>query len=171
MPEPIKVVLTDLDSTVANTEGRAHLAAVGNPSHADWIEYSRACVNDEPIAGTVATLRLLKAADYPIFIISGRNAEATEETIYWLRQHNVPFDHLRLREPGDIQNNAEYKAWWVRKLRDMGFEPVLMLEDHVGVARAVEAEGVPVLTVRPWYEDTVGVNTASMENRAVPVSA
>jgi hypothetical protein len=171
MPEPIRVVLTDLDSTVANTEGRAHLAVPGAPRHEDWIAYSRACVNDEPIAGTVRTLQLLAASGLPIFIVSGRNVEAVQQTQEWLARHNVPFDHLRLRKPDDIQDNAEYKAAWVRELRQNGFDPVLMLEDHIGVAKLVEAEGVPVLTVRPWYEDTVGVRVSSMENRETTVSA
>jgi phosphoglycolate phosphatase-like HAD superfamily hydrolase len=153
----IDVVLTDLDSTLCNTEHRAHLAVAGNPRHEDWIEYSKACVNDEPIPGTLAALKILSKT-YPIFAVSGRNVEAIQETLEWFERIDLEVAFTRLRRASDDQHNGRYKAAFVRTLRAQGFNPILMFEDHVGVAKLVEAEGVPVVTVKPWYDDTVGVN-------------
>lgn len=151
------IVLSDLDSTLADTRGREKFAAIGG-SHEDWIAYSKACIDDAPITGTIAALRLYADAGYPIFLVSGRNIEAEKETRTWLAIHEVPFHHLRLRKSGDIQHNGQYKAAYVRELRDRGFNPVLMFEDHVGVSELIEAESVPVVTVNPRYEDAIGVN-------------
>lgn len=158
----IDIVLSDLDSTLSNTLGRAHLTA-GDPStHEDWIPYSKACVNDLPIDGPVRALQLLSKL-YPIFIVSGRNVEAIEETSEWLSLVEVPFEELRLRGPQDIRHNGDYKVAYIRELRARGFNPILMLEDHIGVSEMVEAEGVPTITVNPRYEDTVGVNFNHLE--------
>lgn len=162
----IDIILSDLDSSLADTRGRAHLASKdATLGHMGWVEYSKACVTDAPIAGAIATLQLLASSGYPIFLVSGRNIEAEAETRQWLDANNVPFDRLRLRRREDIQHNGEYKVAYVRELRREGLNPVLMLEDHIGVSEMVEAEGVPVLTVNPRYDDPVGINFNNLRDR------
>lgn len=153
----MKIVISDLDSTLADTRHRAPLAHTGpSSSHEDWIDYSKACIADPPIKGSIAALKLLSKL-YPIYLVSGRNVEAEAETIFWLEMNDVPWTSLRMRSTNDIQHNGEYKVAYLQMLRKQGHDPVLMLEDHVGVAEMVEAIGVPVLSVNPRYEDTVGV--------------
>lgn len=150
------VVIADLDSTLSNTTKRAHLAAPGSAEHADWVEYSRACVHDEPLAGPVAAIRAL-SLHYPLFIVSGRNVEAYTETVTWLRRHDIHPEGLRLRAAGDIQDNGDYKVAFIEDLRRQGFDPIVMFEDQPHVADRVEAAGVPVVRVNPGYEDEIGV--------------
>lgn len=116
--------------------------------------------------GTIAALRLL-APVYPVFIVSGRNIEARMETKLWLKKHDVPYSSLRLRTARDIQHNGEYKVAYIEILRASGYNPVLMLEDHIGVGEMVEAVGVPVISVHPRYDDSVGVNFNNL-NEAKP---
>jgi hypothetical protein len=156
------VVLADLDSTLSNTTKRAHLARPGATESDAWIEYSRACITDEPIAGPVAAIRAL-SQHYPLFIVSGRNVEAYGETVTWLRRHDIHPEGLRLRASGDIQDNADYKVDFIEQLRRQGFEPFVMFEDQPSVADKVEAAGVPVVRVNPGYEDTIGVRVMGAE--------
>lgn len=151
------VVLSDLDSTLADTRHRANLARLDSADGADWIAYSKACWKDPAIVGPVTALRALGRL-YPVHIVSGRNVEAKRETENWLDWFHIPYTTLRLREPGDILHNGHYKVAHIRYLRSQGLDPILMLEDHPGVADLVEAEGVPVLRVNCGYDDTVGVN-------------
>ena len=153
----IKVVLLDLDCTVADTRHRAHLAPEDKTNTQNWINYSKACVEDIPLAGPIRTVQLL-SEQYPIFVVSGRNTEARAETLSWMIVHKVPFTRMRLHNRYDIRHNGEYKAAYVRELRAQGYDPILMLEDHEEVSRLVEAEGVPVLTVNPRFTDTIGVS-------------
>ena len=98
-------------------------------------------------------------AQYPLFFVSGRNVEAYTETAEWLKRFEIPVSGLRLRGESDPLHNGEYKVAHIHHLRNIGYEPILMLEDHVSVSKLIqEKTGVKVLTVKPWYEDTVGVN-------------
>lgn len=151
-----KAVFFDLDSTVANTEHRSDV--LGSASHESWVTYSRFCLGDTPIEGTVAAVRLFHSMGFEIHMVSGRNAEAEPETRSWLTHYGIPYHHLRLRASEDIRNNALYKVAYIRAQRGLGVEVVLFFEDQVKVAQIIQQEtGVPVINVRPWYEDTVGV--------------
>lgn len=156
------IVLSDLDSTLCNTEQRAHLAT-GSTSHADWVAYSKACSADRVIAGVAETLRALQE-HYPLFFVSGRNVEALTETKIWLRRHHLGADNVRLRHAEDLMHNGEYKVAHVRSLQAAGFKPIVMFEDHVGVADMIEEQtGVPVVRVIPPYVDTVGSRFNNVE--------
>lgn len=155
----IRVIVTDLDATLADARHREHLAAPGSHIHHDWIEYSKACGDDALIEGAVEAIRIL-SQHYPIYIVSARNAEAAEETETWLSKHHIRWTGLRLRTAEDEQVNAKYKVQYIQRLREAGLEPILMLEDNEDVAAAVSAIGVPVLRVHPGYDDGVGVRKA-----------
>jgi hypothetical protein len=153
---PVKAVFFDLDSTIANTEHRSDVQ--GSKSHESWITYSRFCLGDTPIDGTVTALRIFYSQGFEIHLVSGRNAEAEPETRAWLAHHRIPFDFLRLRTADDIRNNALYKVAYILDQKERGTEAVLFFEDQLAVSETIQREtGVSVVTVRPWYEDKVGV--------------
>jgi hypothetical protein len=149
------VVLSDLDSTIADTEHRHHLLPAVNPD-SDWERYSLACTGDIPIQGTVAALRLHNA-HHQIRIVSGRAEAAQEITYRWLNRHLIPCQALKLyryapeevRELNDgLTINARHKISYIRWLRACGMEVVLMYEDSALVAGHIEREtGVPVVLV------------------------
>lgn len=156
-----KVIVCDLDSTLANTLHREHLAPEADlrADVENWIPYSKACINDTVIAGVRQALNLYAAAGYLIVFVSGRNEEALEETKQWLFDNKVSCDGIRLHKATDLRHNGEYKANFINELKENGFEPVLMFEDHVSVCEMIEERtGVPCVTVRPRYEDNVGVS-------------
>lgn len=151
----------DLDSTLFNVEHRAHLAPEGldKADNANWIPYSKACVDDEAVEGVAASARLYHAAGFYIYILSGRNIEALDQTILALRLNNIPWDAIRLHRDSDLRHNGEYKVKALNDLKDSGITPVLMFEDHQSVCEAIEKEaGVPCVTVAPRYKDEIGVS-------------
>lgn len=168
----IDIVLSDLDSTVCDVSHREHLAPADKADTQNWIPYSKACSEDTPIAGVVQTLQLLSKS-YPIFMVSGRNVEATIETFSWLTEHSVPFTSLHLHSEDDLRHNGEYKVAYIEELRAMGYNPILMLEDSPTVSRMIEAAGVPVLRVAPPYVDNIGVsfNHITDSERTAPQKA
>jgi hypothetical protein len=162
------IVLCDLDSTLSNTSKREHLA-VTSANHADWVAYSKACIDDEPIAGVLAAIRGL-AKIYPIYIVSGRNEEAYWETVEWLSNNGITPYGLRLRRANDIGHNGYYKVEHIQELQRRGLQPIMMFEDHEGVADMVEKmTGVPVVRVRPPYTDNVGVRFNQVEESPTEV--
>jgi hypothetical protein len=158
----INIVLSDLDSTLADVQHRAHLARLDSQHPNDWIKYSLACINDTPMAGPVRTLQML-AETFPIYLVSGRNIEAQDATEEWLNLVGVPYEELRLHRSTDDMHNGRYKVGYIQELRSRGYNPMLMLEDHLAVAAMVEAVGVPVLSVNPRYDDTIGVAFNNLE--------
>ena len=145
-----RIILSDLDSTVAHTLHRAHLMPEDR-AHGDWVPYSLACLEDPVIEGTAQALRLFSES-FPVYFVSGRSFEAIQPTLMWLDQAGIIFESLRLRRPQDPRDNGDFKVAYIRELRAEGLEPVLMLEDWPPVVEKIEAEtGVPVLCVNPRY--------------------
>jgi hypothetical protein len=147
-------VVFDLDSTLAWTKHRHHLAPdTSDSTDARWAAYSLACVDDEPMAGPIALTRLLWGS-HEIHICSGRMAAARDQTVRWLDDHNVAYDSLNLRRAGDARTNVRLKTDFIEAIRSEGREVVLMVEDWVEGARAIESQlNVPVIFVNPAYEE------------------
>lgn len=156
------VVACDLDSTIANTQHREHLAPPGalRADVDNWIAYSQACIGDPVIAGVAELIRILHfAAGYDIHFVSGRNEEALPQTIEWLEKNDIPWAEIRLHAADDLRHNGEYKAQYIKGLIAEGRDVKLMLEDHIEVCEVIEElTGVPCITVRPRYDDNVGVS-------------
>lgn len=161
MTEKQKVALFDLDSTMFDVQHREHLAPEG-PNRGDvenWIAYSKACVADTVVEGVAQIARLLHDAGTLVHFVSGRNEEAMEETVFILDLNGVPWDEIRLHKADDLRHNGEYKSEYINSLKERDLEPVIMFEDHVVVCEMIEERtGVPCITVRPRYDDAVGVS-------------
>lgn len=147
------IVMSDLDSTLFNTEHRHYMADECLMS-GDWDEYSRASVDDDLIVGTAATLRLL----YPmhqIHLVSGRSEAARDVTEIVLGQFQVPYDKLVMYDRSlwhEKPTNGALKVSYIEDMRNLGYQVVLFLEDWSETAEAIEDVGVPVLCVNPRYK-------------------
>jgi len=158
-----RVVLWDLDSTLANTAHRQpmipEIRAKTGPT---WEDYSMACTDDTPVEGTVALVRMLASSTftdtdgnrhpYRQYGVSGRSEAARGLTLDWFQRYGVPLDGLYLRPAGDRTPNGKYKAGVIKSLRDSGADVVLFVEDWKETAAYIrEKTGVPVLVVQGDY--------------------
>jgi hypothetical protein len=156
MPQPdrsnlIATVMVDLDSTLCDTSLRRHLAPE-DKIKGSWEKFSNACMTDDPVPGVVEVVRLLYPSNR-IVICSGRNHTAYEATKMWLEIENVPYDELLLCNYLETPlTNGEYKVMHIERQRQLGYVPVLFLEDWPASATAIERAGVPVLVVNPNWE-------------------
>lgn len=151
------VVLWDLDSTLANTLHRQHMVPAikahtkGGPT---WEDYSMACVDDTPVEGAVALVRLMRSLDTHLhqYGVSGRSETARDLTLAWFAKHHVPLDDLYLRPDGDHTPNGKYKVGVISQLRDSGKDVLLFVEDWKETGEYIrEKTGVPVLLVQGDY--------------------
>lgn len=145
--------LWDLDSTLRDSAQRHHLSPSRCPG-ATWDSYSAAGIDDEPMHGTIMTLRLFHAAGLRNHVISGSSESARELSLEWLDRH-VGLQHIesvRLRGADDRRENGAYKAACVEEVREHGLIPVVFFEDWIPAAERIEREaGVPVVVVNPRY--------------------
>ena len=117
-----------------------------------------ACVDDTPVEGTVALVRLLselgQESENPLYQygVSGRSDVARDLTLEWFARHDVPLDDVFLRPAGDHTPNGRYKVGVIRQLRDSGVDVVLFVEDWKETAEYIHSKtGVPVLVVQGDY--------------------
>lgn len=117
-----------------------------------------ACVDDTPVEGAVALVRLLselgQESKNPLYQygVSGRSEAARQLTLDWFKRHDVPLDDLFLRPAGDHTPNGRYKVGVIRQLRESGVEVVLFVEDWAETAEYIHGKtGVPVLVVQGDY--------------------
>ena len=148
----MEVILSDIDSTLSDTRQRRFACPTVNPTRT-WAEYAMLCSQDKSIPGAVRTLRMFHSAGYGVHLITGRPEVARRLTEGWLRQHEVPYEELRMR-PNSLDPSISLKVAYIEVLRQRGYEPVLFLEDWPEEAAAIEAAGVPVLCINPRYRDT-----------------
>lgn len=88
-------VIFDIDGT---------LACIGERSPYD----SRSCDKDL-VNPSIAFLNNMVPSNHSIVLLSGRMNNAREETVKWLDDHNIKFDHLYMRNTGDFRKDAIIK--------------------------------------------------------------
>jgi len=149
MPQPRsaaapRLVISDLDGTLADIEHRLHWIHRDRP---DWTRFFLECVGDTPIDNTITVLRTLHAAGYEVVIASGRGDVARQETADWLARHDVPYDRLILRRVDDMRHDDEVKTEMVR---EHGLDPedtLVVLEDRASVVAVWRRLGFHVFQV------------------------
>lgn len=95
-----KIVIVDMDGTLADCGHRRHFIS-GDSKLWDKFESYKEIMKDPPMPVIVEWVKQLKN-DYTVLIVSGRQISraglATED---WLEIHNIPYDHLFMRNmPG-----------------------------------------------------------------------
>jgi hypothetical protein len=146
------VVVSDLDSSIADTMHRWHLVPKVNPE-SSWEIFAAACPDDTPVPGTITSLRLHHAVAR-VHIVTGRSDTARPQTEKWLKRHSVPCDELRMWTPDCSTHNGTYKVAYLTELKERGFNVVLCYEDWPeSAAYITEHTGIPVLGINPFYPE------------------
>jgi hypothetical protein len=112
-----KIVIADLDGTIALIEHRRHwLDAERHPdltSDERWRTFFAECHKDLPNLPVIRTLQALRWSWYDIHIFSGRSDEVQDQTLTWLDDFKVPFQLLKMRPASDFTPDEELKRQWV----------------------------------------------------------
>jgi hypothetical protein len=112
-----KIVIADLDGTIALIEHRRHwLDKDQHPeltSDERWRAFFAECVGDRPNWPVIYTLQALRWDWHEIHIFSGRSDEVQDQTLTWLSEFKVPYCHMRMRPAGDFTPDEELKRSWI----------------------------------------------------------
>lgn len=108
-----KIIIVDLDGTLALNKHRFHLIDKSSGNKVDWNSYFEACDKDLPNKPVIESIKLLKRAGYGIHIFSARGDIVKDKTIKWLNKYEVPFDALTLRKMDSYTPDEELKKQWL----------------------------------------------------------
>ncbi len=133
----MKAVICDIDGTVAIMDGQR------GP-----YDYSKVHL-DKPNANVVELVRVLRAADYRIIFVSGRDDECMPQTRQWLVTSKVglPGDRLWMRKTGDFRPDEIVKEEIYRGLIEPFHEVFLVLDDRNKVVNMWRRLGLTCLQV------------------------
>ena len=178
----------DLDGTLALIDHRRHL--VERPSlkcydchganrhncvqcadldagwKADWRAFFAACVDDQPNAPVIRTLRALESGGAEIWIWSGRSDEVRAQTQEWLAKHvhgggvlgrligsAYPYmapERFRMRKAGDYRSDVNLKREWLSEIEPPEYARLTaVFDDRDSVVQMWRDAGVPCFQVAP----------------------
>jgi hypothetical protein len=149
-----KLVIIDLDGTLANIDHRTHHVKKDKP---DWDAFNRECVNDKPNAWCVKLINeLSRAYLVRLVIVSARSKVVEAETRDWLNNHVEAFvtadvELFMLREVGDNTEDVELKMRWLKENGGSG-AVLFAVDDRQKVVDAWRAAGVVCLQAYAWPE-------------------
>lgn len=135
----MKCFIFDLDGTLADDSHRHHHVT----QRSDWDAYYAACPDDKPIEHMVEIAKALKAAHFKLIIVTGRSEAIRKETEAWLVAHGILFDELWMRRRADRRRNSELKQAAVARLREKGYEILMVFEDLKPAVKAYREMGIP----------------------------
>lgn len=111
--------LVDIDGT---------LAQMGARGPYEWHRVGEDLPH-EPVVLAVQALAAHPGVD-AIIAVSGRDGSSRGQTVQWLDAHQVPFDELFMREPGDFRPDEVVKEEIYRELIATRFDVIGVLDDR-----------------------------------------
>jgi phosphoserine phosphatase len=140
------LVVFDLDGTLALIEHRRHFVAGKKKK---WREFFAASVDDAPNEPIIEVDRALHRTGHEIWIVSGRSDEVREETMRWLRNHEIPYHQLIMRRAGDFTADDVLKRSWLAKGIIPKERVLLVFDDRDRVVAMWRREGLTCAQVAP----------------------
>ena len=143
-----KVILCDVDGTLANTEHREHFLTV-RPRK--WKEYLEAANEDKPYEDIVWLVKLLKETGNKILIVTARSEKEREQTKNWLDKIaglEGVYDKIYMRGSEDYRDHTIVKKELLDDIRSDGYDPFMVLDDHNGVVEMWRNIGIRCLQVQ-----------------------
>jgi len=149
-PELSDCIICDIDGTISLMNGR-------NPFKGED------CASDLPNTPVIRLLQDTKklndwhnsehanfeewTSSTEIILFSGRNGESEEQTKKWLRDHNVPYDQLHMREPKNQEKDSNLKLRFFEQHVAGKYNVKFVLDDRDQVVKTWRDLGLPCFQV------------------------
>ena len=159
-PRPAKVVICDIDGTIADCTHRLHF--VKGPSEGqygcfkpNWDAFFDACADDKPIQPIIELVKGLQRLGYRIVFLSGRSDRVLDKTVQWLSFSGFypgeNYDYLGMRKHGDHRDDTVVKLEMLSELMVkmvINHEDIFcVIDDRRRVCEMWRKQGLTVLQV------------------------
>lgn len=147
-------IIFDIDGTLADVRHRRHFVEplVGRK---EWGRFFDEMVYDPPYRDVCLLAELL--GDHPLvnhgaiklFVFSGRPDTHRKQTEDWLRIYTRSLlekaEGVLMRAAGDFRPDVEVKRDMLNSIRELGYDPRLVVDDRPAVISMWKEEGITVL--------------------------
>lgn len=99
-------VICDIDGTIANIDHRLHYV---KEDPKNWNSFFAELNNDEPRTEIISKVLDKIKLGYELIYVSGRPESYREETIKWMRKHDIPTAPILMRRSNDKRPDTEVK--------------------------------------------------------------
>jgi len=141
-----KVIVFDIDGTIANVDHRRHWVAT-KPKN--WAAWNAGMANDTVHEDIVEMMDLFADKDYQIVLCSGRGDDTRAVTEKWLADNDIPYKALFMRRAGDYRKDSIVKVELLQQIRQWHGDPFIWFDDRTQVVDAIRDAGVRVCQVAP----------------------
>ena len=147
----MKVVVFDIDSTLANGEHRDHLYH-GRDSDT-WDEYITASLYDTPHEEIQWLNHIISyQSDAYIIVLTARSESGKDLTTKWLTAHHIKYNEIIFKPEQDAINRLPDHIFKENVLNDLikrNLTPFIVFEDNSLVVDMFRSRNIPVCQVRP----------------------
>lgn len=149
---PQDCIIFDIDGTLADPVNRRPFL---RQTPKDYDSFHANMDKDPPYRDVCLLAELL--GDHPLvnqgaiklFICTGRMEKNREETEFWLSRHVLSYykaaEKIMMRPNGDFRKDHIIKREMLQEIRNMGYEPRIVIDDRPSVVQMWKDEGVTVL--------------------------
>jgi hydroxymethylpyrimidine pyrophosphatase-like HAD family hydrolase len=150
-----RYVLVDLDGTISDDRCRRERFPDQKPgislalNYTDWENYFRGMVEDPFINRWIVN----RNDGCKVIITTSRPERYRNETVAWLRKHNIKYSCLLMRRPYDYKTSPEVKAEMIRTIVSIlniaKCDIVAAYDDRADVIEMFRNEGIIAVHIAP----------------------
>ena len=142
-----KVIVFDIDGTLANVDHRRQYVASKPKNWAAWNAGMARDTLNEDVASILDAFN--RRPNTCIVLCSGRGEESRAVTEKWLEDNGVQYEHLYMRREKDYRQDSIVKVELLEQIRYDYGNPWLWFDDRQQVVDAIRAQGIRVCQVAP----------------------
>lgn len=167
----MKLVIFDIDGTLADTNHRLHHIKDSGTTKKNWGRFFKEARDDPPVSAVISMYKLLHVIGHPIKVVTGRPEHLREDTLSWLHQQGLPTKSEDLF----MRGNAERAKDFIVKKRifdSWGISPdqvFCVFEDRLQVVAMWKSLGIQVFVCGDEYEETSSFKLFNLDESGVPV--
>jgi FMN phosphatase YigB (HAD superfamily) len=144
--EMTKVIIFDVDGTLANCQHRQHHV---QQKPRRWDLFNKGIPHDTPHDDIIWLFKMLANSDTTMLIASGRGEENRPETVKWLADNEICYSKLYMRPAKDSRPDNIIKGEILEQIRAEWGEPYMVFDDRNQVVDEWRRQGVRCLQVAP----------------------
>lgn len=145
------VVIVDYDGTLSNGSHRLHMLPKKDLHLTEsWTQFNQAAKHDTPISDTISIINGLWVSGFCVIVLTGRSDEVEADSLDWLYDNGVKFDHMIMRRATDNRKDTIIKE---EVLRAIGLENIkCAFDDSPNVIKHMRSLGLTVYQVCDYGE-------------------